>query len=39
MEAADGGVLPLSSGPGLLCPRGWAAKSGYIAILIGDIFG
>jgi len=21
------------------CTRGWAAKSGYIAILIGDIFG
>ena len=21
------------------CPRGWAAKSGHIAILIGDIFG
>jgi len=21
------------------CPRGWTAKSGYIAILIGGIFG
>jgi len=39
LEAADGGVLPLSSGPGLLVLKGGTAKSGYIAILIGDIFG
>jgi hypothetical protein len=38
LEAADGGVLPLSSGPDVLVLEAGTAKSGYIAILIGENF-